>query len=101
MKKNALFGTMLLAAGVLMLANSCSKDDDDTTAPVVTLIGASSQEVVLNSSYIDLGATANDDEDGAITVTTDNPVDVDNATTYTVTYTATDAAGNTGSATRT
>jgi len=102
MKRQFLFATGLLMAGSIILVSSCSKDDDgDTTPPVITLVGNSSEEVILNSSYADAGATANDEEDGAILVTTDNPVDYNAAATYTVTYTATDNSGNTATATRT
>lgn len=101
MKKNILFATLLLATGGLFLFNSCSKDDGDTTGPSISLNGSSSVDVVLNSSYSDAGATATDDEDGAVSVVTNNPVNVDSAATYTVTYSATDAAGNTSTASRT
>jgi hypothetical protein len=84
----------------MLLINSCKKDDDDTTAPVVTLTGASSMEVVLNStSWTDPGATATDDKDGAVSVSSDrgasNP-NLNRTGTYTITYSAQDAAGNKG-----
>src|SRR5215203_7148720 len=102
MKRQFLFAAGILMAGSIILVSSCSKDDDgDTTPPVITLTGNSSEDVILNSSYTDAGATANDDEDGAITVTTDNPVDPNTADTYTVTYTATDNSGNSSTASRT
>ncbi|MBK5284847.1 MAG: DUF5011 domain-containing protein, partial [Bacteroidia bacterium] len=86
----------------LTTMQSCKKDD--TTAPVITLTGASSINQILNSAYSDAGATANDDEDGSVTVTSNvsstNP-NVDLAGTYTITYTATDKAGNQGTGTRT
>ena len=100
MKRQFLFAAGIVMAGSLFLVSSCSKNDGDTTAPTVTLNGNSSQDVILNSSYTDLGATASDAEDGTVSVSTNNPVNVDSAGTYTVTYTATDAAGNTGTATR-
>lgn len=93
-------------AGSMLLVSSCSKDDDgDTTAPVVTLNGASSETIILNSgTWTDPGATATDDEDGTVAVVSDagttNP-NANRANTYTITYTATDAAGNVGTATRT
>jgi hypothetical protein len=102
MKRKILFGTFLLTAGGIIFFNGCSKDSkSDTTGPVITLNGNSSVDVVLNSSYTDAGATASDAEDGAVSVTTSNPVNVDSAATYTVTYNATDAAGNSSTASRT
>ena len=46
--------------------------------------------VELGSTYTDAGATA----DGGETVTTSGSVDVNTVGTYTITYSATDAAGN-------
>ena len=69
----------------------------DTTAPVVTVTGDTSATVELGSTYTDAGATA----DGGETVTTSGSVDVNTVGTYTISYSATDAAGNEGTATRT
>ncbi len=69
----------------------------DTTAPVVTVTGDTSVTVELGSTYTDAGATA----DGGETVTTSGSVDVNTVGTYTISYSATDAAGNEGTATRT
>lgn len=97
MKRNLLFAAscVLLAGSIL---TGCSKDD--TTPPVITLTGASSINHVLNTAYTDAGATANDDEDGSIQVVTSGTVNKDLVGTYTITYTATDKAGNQSSATR-
>lgn len=100
MKRKILFASLILVSGISVLFTSC-KDDEDTTPPSVTINGASSVTISLNSTYTDQGATATDDEDGTVAVVTDNPVNKDLAGTYTVTYRATDAAGNTGTATRT
>ena len=62
----------------------------DTTAPVVTVTGDTSVTVELGSTYSDAGATA----DGGETVTTSGSVDTSTVGTYTITYSATDAAGN-------
>ena len=99
MKKNILIlsSALLLSASVFMIG--CKKDD--TTAPVVTLNGASSQTISLQGTYTDLGATANDDKDGAITPVASGSVNVNETGVYTITYTATDAAGNEGSVDRT
>ena len=68
----------------------------DTTAPVISLIGDSSIELELNSTYTDQGATATDDTDGDITnnITVTSLVDTTIANTYKVTYDVTDTAGN-------
>jgi hypothetical protein len=90
--------TLLFGATLL---TSCTKDD--ITAPVITLVGDASVDVVLNGTYVDEGATANDDKDGNLTtsIVVDNPVNVNLKGVYTVTYTVSDAAGNTGTKTRT
>ena len=90
--------TMLFGATLL---SSCTKDD--TTAPVITLLGDPTVTVTLGGTYTDAGATAKDDKDGDLTnaIVLTNPVNTAVKGTYTVTYTVTDAAGNTGTATRT
>ncbi len=72
----------------------------DTTAPTITLIGESVVEVELDTSYEDAGATATDAVDGSVEVVTTGSVDTSTAATYTLTYTATDTAGNSSTATR-
>ena len=62
----------------------------DTTAPVITVTGGTAT-VELGSTYTDAGATA----DGGETVTTSGSVDTSTVGTYTITYSATDASGNT------
>ena len=70
----------------------------DTIAPVVTLNGSSSITVELDTVYNELGATSNGNE--AVNISGDT-VNINVAGTYTVVYSATDAAGNTGTASRT
>ena len=67
----------------------------DTTAPVIT-VTSGTDTVAQNATWTDAGATADGDE----TVTASGTVDTSNIGLYTITYTATDAAGNTGTATR-
>ncbi|MGB3949360.1 MAG: immunoglobulin-like domain-containing protein [Bacteroidia bacterium] len=97
MKKNILSLSALVLV-VATLITSCNKED--TTAPVVTLTGAATQTISLQGTYTEMNATAEDDEDGALTPTVSGSVNVNQTGVYTITYTATDAAGNTGTATR-
>jgi hypothetical protein len=73
----------------------------DTTAPVITVTGANPVNVQLNESYTDAGASAEDVVDGVVSVTTTGTVDTGTVGTYTITYTSSDAAGNSTSETRT
>lgn len=77
----------------------CKKTDK--TAPVITLNGDANITVSLQGTYTELGATANDEIDGAITPTLSGTVNVNHTGSYTITYRATDATGNIGTATRT
>lgn len=95
------FAGLMLAT--MITINGCKEDD---TAPPVVSVSGTVGPISLNSSAVsDPGATANDEEDGAITtVTSDwswgtNP-NPNVAATYTINYTATDKAGNVGYATR-
>ena len=69
----------------------------DTTAPVITLTGDTSVTVEVGGTYTEEGATS----DGGETVTTTGTVNTSTPDVYTVTYSASDTAGNTGTATRT
>ena len=99
MKKNILILSSALLFGASVFMIGCKKDD--TTAPVVTLNGASAQTISLQGNYTDMGATANDDQDGAIIPVSSGSVNVNQTGVYTITFTATDAAGNEGSVDRT
>lgn len=67
----------------------------DTTAPVISLLGEKSLSLQVNSTYNDAGANANDDVDGTIAVEVTGVVNPAIEGIYYLTYTATDAAGNT------
>lgn len=75
----------------------------DTSAPVITLVGADTITLEKGDSYTELGAVAVDNEDGTITnqIVVTGTVDTGAVGVYTITYTVTDAAGNTASVTRT
>jgi len=92
-----------LAALVMSMIVGCGGGGGgtaDTTPPVITVTGDNPVTVTQGATYRDAGATAVDDVDGDISVTTISTVDMATVGTYTVTYTATDAAGNRSTATR-
>ena len=72
----------------------------DTTPPTITLSGDADLRVEQGTEFTDPGASANDDTDGEVTVSVSGTVDTATAGVYTLTYTATDAAGNEASAER-
>ncbi|TAN35352.1 DUF5011 domain-containing protein, partial [Patescibacteria group bacterium] len=74
----------------------------DVEPPVVTLIGDAALEITVGDTFTDPGATATDDTDGDLTthIIVSGAVDSATADLYTLTYSATDAAGNTGSVSR-
>jgi hypothetical protein len=72
----------------------------DTTAPLILLSGSESVAVEAGSTYVEQGASAIDNVDGSVPVITLGSVDTSALGINTVTYTATDAAGNTSTVTR-
>lgn len=74
----------------------------DTTPPEITLTGFAEMTIQPGDSFTDPGAAAQDLGDGDLTasVTTEGTVDPETPGDYTITYSATDSAGNTGTATR-
>ena len=115
MKK--LFKLNLLAVLLPSLIVSCSDDDPipapvvvtpevvipDTGAPTITLVGSSTINIEEGDSYTDAGASASDEVDGDISssITTSGSVDTSTPGTYTLTYSVSDAAGNSVELTRT
>ncbi len=73
----------------------------DTNSPVITMLGANPLTNECHSAFVDPGATANDSCAGAVTPTTNNPVNPNAVGVYTITYVATDPSGNSASNTRT
>lgn len=73
----------------------------DTKAPDITLNGANPLTVSQGSAFTDPGARATDTVDGPVAVSVRGTVNTAVLGTYTLTYTATDRAGNTATATRT
>lgn len=74
----------------------------DVVAPVITLSGQRELFVPLGGTLKDPGATAQDDADGDLTAAIRRAGTVDTSVpgVYTLTYTVSDKAGNTASATR-
>ena len=68
----------------------------DITGPTITLNGNANMNVVVGGTFTDPGATTDEG-----TLTTSGTVDATTVGTYTITYSATDATGNTATATRT
>ncbi|HCR52135.1 TPA: hypothetical protein DIV48_00620 [Candidatus Kaiserbacteria bacterium] len=75
----------------------------DGTPPIVTLNGDAAMQLNKGDTWTDPGATAADNVDDDLTahITVSGTVDTAVAGLYTLTYSATDAAGNTTSASRT
>ncbi len=73
----------------------------DTTKPVITLSGEAVISLSVGETFIDPGYAAVDDRDGNIKVTVNGTIGTSKAGAYTLTYSATDVAGNTAVTTRT
>jgi len=101
-------------SGVLAFLDSIINSDDqiadilkanylspDIIKPVITLKGESTITLNVGDLYTEAGAAASDDRDGLIVVTLAGSVNTSTAGTYTLTYTATDSAGNSATKIRT
>ena len=66
----------------------------DTTPPIIILNGANTITLTVGDTYIEAGATANDDRDGVVDVTISGSVNTSIAGVYTITYTAVDSSDN-------
>ena len=72
----------------------------DITPPVITLNGDFTVILTQGDSYTEAGAIATDDRDGSVAVTISGSVDTSTVGRYTLTYRATDNAGNSTSKSR-
>jgi hypothetical protein len=101
MKKIALIFTSVIMITGMFTMTSCNKTN--TTIPTVTLNGDATISSPLNAAFTDPGATAKDSKDSPLTVsvTVTPAFNKDLAGAYVYRYTATDADGNVGEATRT
>src|SRR5699024_1467571 len=77
------------------------EEPEDTTAPEITLNGDNPLELEIGDTYEEPGASAIDDVDGDVTVDISGEVDTSTVGSYEVVYTASDAAGNEATETRT
>gem|GEM_PF-793928 len=66
----------------------------DTQKPIITLLGANPMTVECKSTFTDPGTTVTDSCDSSVTVTATGTVNTNVVGNYTITYTATDASGN-------
>ena len=91
--------TALVVVGGAGILGALTDDNSrDITPPIITVNGSNPVTVERGTTYTDAGATAN----GGETVTTNlGNLNTNVAASYTVSYSATDASGNTGYAIRT
>lgn len=83
-------------------SSGCISEPVDTTPPAISLNGPAELTLECHvDSYTEQGASATDDVDGPLAVSTSGSVDTEAEGDYTITYTATDGSGNSASATRT
>ena len=90
----AMGGPVLAGVGVYLNDSFGNLGRGDTVAPVLTLLGDASVNVPARSVYVDAGAAAVDNIDSNVTVVVTGMVNVAVVGGYTLTYNATDFAGN-------
>ncbi len=92
MKKTNLIVMVLLSLLFLSL-QSCKKDETD---PTITLKGDNPMFLNLGESYVELGATANDDKDGDLTsdISISGAVNSNKSDEYSISYQVKDKSGN-------
>jgi len=66
----------------------------DTVGPTITMIGSPSIQMAFGTSYVDPGATAMDEVDGAVQVLIEGQVNTSLPGDYTIRYLATDSSNN-------
>ena len=101
MKRHVFILSAIIFLSAQLIFSGCKKPKQDTTKPVITLVGAASTYWQQNKTYSDPGSAANDDTDGSVPVVTSGNVNPAVVGTYVINYSATDAAGNKATATRT
>ena len=75
----------------------------DVILPAITLVGSPTIELTIGNTFTDPGATATDNIDGDLTssITTSGSVDTSSTGSYMISYSISDATGNSASVTRT
>jgi hypothetical protein len=93
----AMGGAALPGIGVYLNDSFGNLGRGDAVAPTLTLRGEASVSVPAKTTYVDAGASADDNVDGDLSarVTVSNPVNTSIVGAYTVTYNVQDFAGNT------
>ncbi len=92
---------MGVLAAVWMISACAAVESKDETAPVILLHGNNPFYVEEGQTYVEPGASATDNLLGIVDVSISGEVNTSQPGTYTITYTASDAAGNTATETRT
>jgi hypothetical protein len=87
-------GVLTLATATAQILEDETSAPSDTTAPVITLRGSATITLDWGSVYIDAGATATDNVDSSVTVNSSGTVNTAKPGVYTISYTASDVAGN-------
>lgn len=88
---------------LLILFSGCGgggNNSRDTLPPVITILGDNPLQIAINSTYTELGATAVDNVDGSVSVSTSGEVDTSRVGRYEIVYLSRDNAGNNSTATR-
>ena len=98
--KTSILSALAISITVLVVAG-CKKEKLDTGNPVVVVNGLSTCYLQKGRQYVDASATAHDDVDGTLKVKSTYDINPSVIGQYTVTYTATDLSGNSGTAART
>jgi len=88
--------------------SSSAEATQDEQPPVITINGNNPAEIEVGTTYSDLGATVTDNVNNNLGITTyvdgvqvsSVSLDTASSTTYTISYTVTDQAGNTATSTR-
>ncbi|HVS80565.1 MAG TPA: immunoglobulin-like domain-containing protein [Pyrinomonadaceae bacterium] len=93
--------TYTATEGLNSVSTTRTVNVSDSAGPVITIAGPNPMTVSCGQTFIDPGVSANDACEGAKPVTSSGTVDTNTPGTYTITYTASDSANHTTTATRT
>jgi hypothetical protein len=100
MKKTSLEISLFTFLTVFLFFIACKKEKADTTGPVVSISGSNPYYIQKGTHWSDPGASASDEKDGEIIVSSSGTVNSAISGYYTVTYSARDNAGNSASQSR-